>query len=340
MSFPRTDFDPKQYQFVVDWLKANPYANYGNGLQLQHEALKKIKKDTPNEKDVKLRNEYFQATKDKIYFKHPYQTAIELLEKIPKFKLYSNYKKWEQVVRSNDTDEVDFAGGTFEEALEIGNVDYFNSMRERLEKQDMHRKIIPDFLLNRKRRRVKSEVDGDYNYDERWALFPYSTAKKQYLPLPALRLVADFGIHCGYSSDQINAFGAVMWSLSQMLESIGVSTEVVIRATTEGLHHEEKKQSTFVLTLVVKHAGEYLSPIAMTTCFRSVFFRRAMFNLDIMAADFVGAEVANGLGRPKKSVKLIGYSDGELTMEVDVVDCLDEIRKKIEEIFTGGRVVS
>ena len=291
----------------------------------------KVKSDEPKEKDILNRNLFFTETKKKVYYKSSYLEAQELLLR-PPLRKHNKERKLDVVV-SDSPERLEFCGGTYQEALEIGNIDFFNEMREKLESQNVQRKIVPQHLLNRKRRRIKSEFDGDYNFDEKWSMYPFSSARRQRLPIPSIRLVADFSIHCAYESKQINAFGAVMWSLCQMLESIGVNVEVVIRAVCKGFHDNADRANTLVSTITVKNSGEYISPIAMTTCFRSVYYRRVIFNADILAADFVDGNVSYGLGSPEKSVSLIDFKDGELILEIDIVDNLECLGKKVEEIF-------
>lgn len=214
------------------------------------------------------------------------------------------------VLASKEYEE--FAGGTWNDVLNLKNLKQFQDQLTEFRKHKLEERISKKVDFSVKRVRRNSDYDGDYNHDKRWEIQPFSNAIRTKIPVSCVDVNVDMSISSGMRADDINAYGAMVWAIVQLLETIGINCNINIVKSSHSITEEENLgQKVF---LKIKKSGEYISPVALATCFQSVFYRRAIFSNIVLAADSQNKTVTSYLGTPKKINvdKNLWYENGTL----------------------------
>jgi hypothetical protein len=240
----------------------------------------------------------------------------------------SNKEYMHKVLREQE----EFAGGTLEDlhkALKGDiNMEPFRKARETFQRSALGRKLQEKISSHAmRRRRQMSEHDGEWDYGRRWELNPFHRAYKRPEPARTIEIICDFSISCAASADGINKYGATVWAISDLIESLGIQTRVLYLNHTTGLLNSPE-EDTSKIEIELKKPGEYLAPSLLAASMTSVFYRRGVFALDIMEADATGYEVSWGLGRPEPKTSSIVFEKGKLFLGASVHTGYDD---KIEQ---------
>lgn len=255
-----------------------------------------------------------------------YTDTIKLLEQTPKRP--ENHRNKEEIVLSDAN--ASWAGGTLFDAKNLPDMDFFKSAKERFSKLGLQRKIIPQISINNRRKRLKNEYDGDFNFDDKWQMRPFDTAKRQPVLVPHITILADFSFNAHYESSLLNDYGAFVWSICQILESAGISITIFLRLYSHGLTIDGNDMNA---KIKIKSSNEYISPIAMAHCFRSVFYRKVLFNLYILAPDNFGLVANMSLGRGAPYSDNILYEEGELKLSIGAMTDIESVEREILKIL-------
>ena len=148
------------------------------------------------------------------------------------------------------------------------------------------------------RKRRFSEHDGEYSYDRRNEIEPFQACVKEKSGvLNTLVLNVDFNFSAFHDAAKITKFGAFCFAIFSKLEEAGISCEVNLRQSINGLCTSGKvkdKKTDFYIR--VKEAGSYVEESEIARCFTSGFYRRACFAFWTACAENNDSEVCSGLG--------------------------------------------
>lgn len=285
----------------------------------------------PEPEEKPLPKLVFSKNGKELGFNGHYTETIKLLDARPKIK--ANAQKQKEVVytEGQGLGDLGWRGGTVEDAKEVKDIEPFLRAKRELEKSGFQRRINPRWATSPKRQRLRSEHDGDFNFDSKWDIKPFDTALKRKVPIPEVHVVADFSFNCNFEAELINKYGAFVWSICQILETAGVAVEASIRLRSVGVSSDGDFNSTALIK--VKESSEYISPIAMAMCFRTVFYRRVLFNLYIMMCDIHDVEVCSSLGRGTPYEKSAQYKDGVLKLSIGAASDVGAVEKELLKIL-------
>lgn len=250
------------------------------------------------------------------------------------FKHSVNKEHIQNYSSNKDISHEEFAGGKWEDVTNLRNMDAFKKQLQEFKKHRLEEKIIAKLDFNPKRKRALSEHDGDYDHDKRWEIKPFNNSRKEMLPISVVDINVDMSISCGMSADAINKYGTLVWSIVQLIESLGIQASV--KVVNDSVNMTRAGNYEAKLTLEIKKAGEYMSPVSLATCFQSVFYRRVIFSAIVMQAEESGNEVAYGLGRPRvpDEKEFVYFKNGAIYTRAGGSFNEKEIEKAIIEMVT------
>ena len=160
-----------------------------------------------------------------------------------------------------------------------------------------------------KRRRVLSEFDGDWDFDRRWDMSPFSGAQKQGSAARSLNLIIEFSAGAGTSPKQLDTYGAFIVALIETIEASGITVELTMRLDMMDL---SRNGLSSTLDILLKKHGEYLSTQTLASSFWSNFFRRVGFFALMAQSEAYGHEPSSGLGYTRFKAGQIYSDKGEL----------------------------
>lgn len=245
-----------------------------------------------------------------------------------------NKDQFQNYVTNNDRSHTRFAGGTWEDVTNLNNMAQFKRQLEEFKKNKLEEKITTKIDYSPKRRRFLSEHDGDYDHDKRWEIKSFNNSKKELLPISIIDINVDMSISAGTSAESINKYGALVWSVIQLVESLGIQAN--INVTNDCTNSTEKSDTKLIYR--IKKAGEYISPTALATTFQSVFFRRAMFAGMVLAADNFKERASYSLGSPRyiRTDKHIWFENGAIFTRSGGLFDVKEVEAAILKMVTKG----
>jgi hypothetical protein len=115
----------------------------------------------------------------------------------------------------------------------------------------------------------------------------------------------------------MDAFGALVWSISELLEESGIQTEVIYSAKVARTSEKKGSASCAKLFVRLKKAGQYVSPGALAAALQTNFYRRLMFGFIILSADYFCEEVDSSLGRGEQEASRAEPGTLHLSCDVD-----------------------
>lgn len=196
------------------------------------------------------------------------------------------------------------------------------NMKEKIEKEGLVEKIkmqIQDKIP--KRVRIKSEHDGEWDYDKRWELEPFTLSKRTNSLNRNIKIVVDFGLNSGWGEESVDEYGAMVWCLCNIIEDLGIATQVsimsrgmnVARGVNDSLYFEIKKP------------GEYITPFVLGSVAQTGFYRRVIFGFMILACDVANAEADASLGQSVNICPDIEFKNGSLYTSIGLVHNREKI---------------
>lgn len=185
-----------------------------------------------------------------------------------------------------------------------------------------------------KRRRVFSEHDGDWDHDRQWDVMPFQATSRPPQVGRTLTLDCDMCVNGGTDSKDLDAYGVLVWAISNIIESAGICTRIVYTEFTKG---STGSGSNSDIQIVIKQTSEYIAPPLLAAVFQTNFFRRVGFSLLALAADAMGETVTPGMGRAATKKRTLEYGDGVLQLHPDLAEKSPEnLERMILEAARGA----
>lgn len=206
------------------------------------------------------------------------------------------------------SDERDFwFGGSVKdfEAHGRGEIDLTPFLKLRDKLKDFRAKVQDGLSpVGRLRKRVLSEHDGEWMPERQWETQQFSSTKREMGGIiPTLRIDVDFSFHAGITSDDIAKYGAFCWAVCDSVESLGISTELVLQNTCDlrldtkgGKFSKTNRRLEF--NAFIKNAGAYVDTLSIARCFTPLFLRRGIFAAKYAAGDANGDALESSLSTP------------------------------------------
>lgn len=261
---------------------------------------------------------------------------IDELKKSKNFKTKVNEDQFFKYTTNDDHSHKSFAGGTWEDVTNLDNMDSFKKTLAEFKKNKLEEKITAKIDYSPRRRRALSEHDGDYDHDKQWEIKPFSNSRKEMLPITMVDVNVDMSINCGMGAKDINRYGALVWSIIQLVESLGIQANINIVNDCTNITNNSQDAK---LTLQIKKAGQYISPVSLATCFQSVFFRRAIFAGMVMECESIGKDAHYGLGQPRvqRTDKHIWFEKGAIYTRAGGSFDAKEVEEAVMKLVRGGK---
>lgn len=224
-------------------------------------------------------------------------------------------------------DEKDpWKGGTYSELLNwlSGDIDMakYNAEKDRLRKSGFDRKLREKIaMVSPKRKRCMSEHDGEWDMSRRWEIMPFQNTRKAIGAGRSIKIVINLAASSGVSAEKIDKFGVTVWAISDLIESSGIQTEIIARYAGRNIGTGKKSvHNEFLINL--KEATQFVTPMRLAACFKTAFFRRAIFAKLCIATQLENSKLRTSLGSPLHGAYPIKFLPGEgiLTMSVGTVD--------------------
>lgn len=181
---------------------------------------------------------------------------------------------------------------------------FFSNIQEKLE------------TLAPKRKRCLSETDGDYDHARKWDIAPYIGFTYAPSLTRTIEIDCDLCLPYSVSSDRIDAYAALCWAVSDIVESYGIQTRLVV--STESENFCESRNNELKTTICVKDFGEYVSQQSVAAAFQCNFLRRAIFASWNLAAEYAGSVMAASRGRVIAKDRAIRSQIGRIELSPDV----------------------
>ena len=244
----------------------------------------------------------------------------------------TNQSLFNKYTNNNDINHIEFSGGKWEDVTNLNNMDSFKKTLGEFKKNRLEEKISAKIDYSPRRKRQLSEHDGDYDHDKRWEIKSFNNSKKEML---LIDVNVDMSINCSMSADAINSYGALVWSIIQLVESIGIQANVNIINDCSSVSDDIDSK----ITLNIKKAGQYISPVALATCFQAVFFRRAIFSAMILCCENFKSNAYSSLGRPRvqRTDKYIWFKDGAIYTRAGGAFNAKEVEEAILKLVQKGK---
>jgi hypothetical protein len=119
----------------------------------------------------------------------------------------------------------------------------------------------------------------------------------------------------------------------QILEEFGINVSLKIKTNVNRLWDSAP---TFSSTFEVKKSSEYVSPQALASVFRSVFYRRLIFSIYTIEADKRGHDVCSGLGSSFQEQKdPVEFANGVMKIRADSIFNMSFIEKTLISALKG-----
>lgn len=243
------------------------------------------------------------------------QSAFSVFHSVPMMNhAYVDASNIAFMKKFHEVENPEFTGGTKEEVYKaIGgdfNQEPFLKARQDIGDQ-MQEMAISKLFAARKRRRHFSEHDGELDFDRQWELRPFHSTKHDNSGfLKSIDVDVQMGFNCGVEAKAIAKYGAICWSVIDLLERSGISCNVKVVVDSAGSSYHwidgnEKKPvfKTNTQEILVKRSDQYVDTMDIARCFTPWFFRSVMFVGQVMMDDACGLITNSGLGssHPKDS---------------------------------------
>ncbi len=238
-----------------------------------------------------------------------------------------------------DKHDKGFSGGSYKDFINLPDMEPFLKAKQKILDSKLDQKINNAVGYKPKRKRTNDEYDGDWNYDRRWDVKPYNRAFKMPVPNRFVSIDADFSINAGTSAEAIHNYGAIVWAIAQILEELGINIEIKITNKCQRQFGETTHNCIYGgnSEFIVKRSDEYMSPQALASVFRSVFYRIGIFGTWRIEGEKLGLFTDSSLGYPDgRKFNAIKFENNTLFIAPDVRPDENKIQEEITKIINGG----
>jgi hypothetical protein len=205
------------------------------------------------------------------------------------------------------------------------------------ERGDTGRLLKATVEEHKPRRRPRlNDSDGSWDFSKRFDDKPFLDFPKQRQTQKVIEVWVNFSISAYVKADEINAFGAYVWSVIRLIESAGLQTRLVLAMPVSSVYRGSSTPDGSAEVLI-KESSHYLSPAVLAATFTALFYRRTLFALHQVAADLIGADCSSSIGHCR-SFPQIEFSNGRLTLSADSQRPSDaELLEQLTKIFTQNK---
>lgn len=227
-----------------------------------------------------------------------------------------------------DDSQNTWAGGSYSQLLSwlSGEVDMgaYHTARDKLRGSGFDKKLREKIaMVAPRRKRAIAEHDGDWSLDRKWDTQPFMNTKKAVGAGRTIDIIVNLAASHGVAAKDFDAFGVNVWAVSDLIESAGIQTKIIARFDVErvgysGGSYKGRNQIDTEIEIQLKDATQFVTPLRLAACFKTAFFRRAVFSLMVAASQLENGEVDYGLGSPRHGHYPIKFlpETGQLTMSV------------------------
>lgn len=239
-----------------------------------------------------------------------------------------NLHHMEQFVDNKEGND-GFAGGKFKDLLDIPDIQKYNKILDELKKNDVVRHLmLEDRHVSRRIRRFSS-VEGDLDLSRINSDNMFASSIRKRKPVKATQIIVDFTISAHVSAEHIDNYATMVWAICRILELQGIPTAIQIIAKSTGLI-SSGESCAFVMT--VKGYDQYVSPGALASVMRSIFFRKAIFSSWVNIAAQEGKIANSNLGYANPIInEPYKIEPGKIITTYKLYLSKDEFFKKLKE---------
>lgn len=206
-----------------------------------------------------------------------------------------------------------FSGGEYKDLITpVKDFTEFNEQRKTISQNKLWKNIVTQFSTAMVRRRVRSEYDGEFDYDKRYDIAPFSQRSKAPQTRRSVKLFMESSFSCHVKAETITQYGCFVAAIVNLLEANGTNVELVATYTSTGFLSGIYAASMFRFEQTVKQSDEYVPLGQLLRLASGVYYRRAIFSLIVLAAEYAGHQVSEGLGSPYQFGKCWERKDGNL----------------------------
>jgi hypothetical protein len=220
-----------------------------------------------------------------------------------------NKSQFREQVFGNTSQDIEFKGGTYEKLFEDRDLNLYSKYKIELKNNSFYQKIQEKLIKQNKRKRVFTDKDGDFDYDRRFDVAPYCSVIKAKVNKKVVDFYIHTGFSCAVSQETINKYAAIVCVLNDIFNTFGVSTNIYNIKRTNSISSAGYNTTA---KIKIKDSGTYSTTQTILKNIDSVFYRRALFSLIILASDHVKQEVFGHLGQPHRHEKHFEFKDGEI----------------------------
>lgn len=198
---------------------------------------------------------------------------------------------------------------------------------EKIKAEKIWKRVATTFAEASSRKRVRSAYDGEFDFDKRWDVEPFTRRQIAKRSTRIVKLYIQLSFSCSMSAEKINEYGAFVTAIISLLEKSGVLVEVHCLSMTE----DNSPGQLGISSILIKKADEYLPLQSILKVFSANFFRRVLFGLVIAHADALKCDVDYFLGKPyahgkvweiRDKDKLCIYSVPEIKEQNEIIQKL------------------
>lgn len=192
----------------------------------------------------------------------------------------------------------DFKGGTYKDLVgEHKDFSQYEKAVKQISTSKLFKSLADKFDLTSARKRVRSAYDGEWDYDKRFDIEPFTRREVKANVSRIVKLNVNSSYAWTVSSDQINKFSGFISAIINLLERNGFLVE--LRVLNTGTNFVNGSGNTLQHSkVIVKKADEYMPLSKILKVLSSVWYRRAGFALIVSSAEVLDSQVSMGLGTP------------------------------------------
>lgn len=161
-----------------------------------------------------------------------------------------------------------------------------------------------------KRSRRYSEHDGDWDMHRMWDIAPFHSTTRTLAEGKFVDIEANFAMNSGGRAADMDAYGTLVWAISDLIEQCGVCTRIVYRL--DSANTSVRGSYGAVTNIVVKDTGQYVAPPLLAAVFQCNFFRRFGFAVRILSLDHIGQKINLSYGSTREKYESIVFEEGKI----------------------------
>lgn len=243
----------------------------------------------------------------------------------------------QQITHHSEYSSEEWKGGSYQDLMNdlsgsINMEPYEKMLREISNSIILKRLLTVTKDLRPQRKRRFTDTDGDWDLGRQWELKPFSQSYKGREPARTIEIVAGINFNSEVSAENIKRYGTLVWAICQILERLGIKVKVVLQEKTVGF--VSGCEATCHIEL--KKEDEYLAPSLLAAAITPVFYRRAMFGIICLSADWIKKEVCGDLGRAIEFDEPIKFEKGKLFISSSIRGFNEDVEKQILKALSLG----